>query len=100
MNYLDLSDAEVLDHASIYGPGFIGHYLFERAEWVRVHNPNGAMGRDALDAHYVPSDKAVADLKERGMWREDAVAFTPVEPLVVQPVVVKRGPGRPRKDAA
>lgn len=93
MNYLDLSDAEVLDHASIYGPGFIGHYLFERAEWVRQHNPQGAMGKDAMDLRFVPSDKAVADLKERGMWRE-------ADEAVVEPVVVKRGPGRPRKDAA
>lgn len=94
MNYLDLSDAEVLDHASIYGPGFIGHYLFERAEWVRQHNPQGAMGKDAMDLRFVPSDKAVADLKERGMWRE------PVEAAETEQVVVKRGPGRPRKDAA
>lgn len=95
MNYLDLSDAEVLDHASIYGPGFIGHYLFERAEWVRQHNPQGAMGKDAMDLRFVPSDKAVADLKERGMWREPVA-----DEAVVEPVVVKRGPGRPRKDAA
>lgn len=108
MNYLDLTDAQVLDMASVYGPGMIGHYLYERAEWVKVHNPQGAMGPDALDVRFEPSEKAMEDLASRGMVKEVVLAPVPpsdgvesveweaTESPTVQ--VVKRGPGRPRKE--
>lgn len=92
MNYLDLTDAQVLDMVGVYGPGFIGAYLFERAEWVRQHNPNGAMGPDAVGKEYVPSEAAMQDLAARGM-------VVAVEAFVGEgdEKPVKRGPGRPRK---
>lgn len=117
MNYLDLTDAQVLDLAGPCGPGIIGQYLFERAEWVKVHNPLGAMGPDALDRKFEPSEKAMADLESRGMVKAievdvvsavvapvppgvESVEWESTESPTVQVVEspVKRGPGRPRKE--
>lgn len=99
-NYQDLADAEVLDMASIFGPGFVGAYLFERAEWVRQHNPNGAMGPGAVGKVYEPSAAALADLVERKMVVDvngvESVAWEATASPTVQ-VTEKRGPGRPKK---
>lgn len=91
-NYQDLSDAEVVDLCAGMGPGYVGAYLFERAQWVQ-HERTG-------DA-YVPSPAAIADLQAKGMWRA-ADLFT-AEPEShpepdVEGVVVPRKRGRPRKE--
>jgi hypothetical protein len=100
MNYLDLADRDVLDLCGDFGPGMVGAYLFERAEWIRQHNPLGAMGRDAMDKQYEPSDAAMADLEARKMVQKVVFEKEPEDAVLEYAGLapVKRGPGRPRKE--
>ncbi len=93
MNYLDLTDEQVLAEVGNFGPGFVGQYLFERAEYLRVVALNNTLGPDARSHEFVPSEAAMKDLEARGMVKalEVEVAQTEAQP-------VKRGPGRPRKE--
>jgi len=93
VNYLDLTDEQVLAEVGNFGPGFVGQYLFERAEYLRVVALNNTLGPDARSHEFVPSEAAMKDLEARGMVKalEVEVAQTEAQP-------VKRGPGRPRKE--
>lgn len=86
MNYLDLTDEQVMAEVGSFGPGMVGQYLFERAEYLRTVAINNTLGPESRAYPFQPSEKAMADLAERGM----------VKALVMEPV--KRGPGRPRKE--
>ena len=80
MNYQDMKNDEVLATVGSLGPGMVGAYLFERAEWIRAHDPSGSYGAAMIGA-YVPTEKAKADLRERGMLKEvaDDAGLEPVE---------------------
>ena len=67
MKYQEMADDQVLEYVGPFGPAVIGDYLFERAEWIRVHNPRGHLGPSAMSEVFIPSAKAQADLLERGM---------------------------------
>ena len=95
MNFQDLSDQQVLDAVGHLGPGMVGRYLFERAEWIRARDAEGRLGPAMLDGHdgaYHPSEAACEDLTARGMLVEVTVPIEVDTPL-------KRGPGRPKKAA-
>jgi len=68
VNYQDMKNDEVLAAVGTFGPGMVGHYLFERAQWILANDPSGSFG-PGLIGSYVPSEKAKADLRERGMLR-------------------------------
>lgn len=91
-NYQDLTDAEVVEACAGMGPGYVGAYLFERAQWAQSERTGNA---------YVPSPAAIADLQARGMWREavEEASEEPVAPIVADApeAPVKRRPSRPRK---
>jgi hypothetical protein len=71
MNYQDMKNDEVLAAVGTLGPGMVGKYLFERAEWIRANDPSGSLGPGMIGA-YVPTEGAKADLRERGMLKEVA----------------------------
>lgn len=112
MNYLDLTDEQVLAEVGNFGPGFVGQYLFERAEYLRVVALNNTLGPDARDREFVPSEAAMQDLEDRGMVRVVEMEVAPVPPSdgvedveweatetpTVQVASSPRKRGRPRKE--
>ncbi len=103
-----MTDEQVMAEVGNFGPGMVGQYLFERAEYLRTVAINGTLGPESRDYPFQPSAAAMADLEKRGMVKAvEIVVEAPVPPSdgpedmeTVTPDVtpVKRGPGRPRKE--
>ena len=110
-----MTDEQVMAEVGNFGPGMVGQYLFERAEYLRTVAINGTLGPESRDYPFQPSAAAMADLEQRGMVKAVEMTFMkPVEEVsqptppsdgpedmeAVTPDVtpVKRGPGRPRKE--
>lgn len=90
VNYLDMTDEQVLAEVGNFGPGMVGQYLFERAEYLRTVALGNTLGPEARDSVFIPSAAAMEDLAARGM-------VVAVEMVAPSEVPVKRGLGRPRK---
>lgn len=115
MNYLDLTDEQVMAEVGNFGPGMVGAYLFERAEYLRTVGMNNTLGPEFRSHEFVPSEAAMADLEARGMVKAvefpvmapvppsdgvESVEWESTESPTVEVVAspVKRGPGRSRKE--